>query len=64
LKDDKLKDKFSSDEKSSVEKAVEEKIKWIETNPDAHAEEYEAKQKELEGIFNPIISKIYGSMGG
>jgi len=54
-----MKDKFSSDEKTTVEKAVEDAIKWVEGNQTAHAEEYEAKQKELEAIFNPIISKIY-----
>jgi heat shock protein 1/8 len=43
LKDEKLKDKFSNDEKAAVEKAVEEKIKWVEANPNAHAEEYESK---------------------
>jgi len=30
LKDEKLKDKFSSEEKTSVEAAVEEAIKWVE----------------------------------
>jgi len=30
LKDEKLKDKFSSEEKSSVERMVEETIKWVE----------------------------------
>jgi len=64
LKDEKIKDKFSSDEKTKIEKEVEEAIKWIESNPNAHAEEYDSKQKNLEGIFNPIISKIYQSMGG
>jgi len=43
LKDEKLKDKFTADEKSSVEKAVEDAIKWVETNPEGHAEEYESK---------------------
>jgi heat shock protein 1/8 len=43
LKDEKLKDKFSSEERANVEKEVEEAIKWIESNPNAHAEEFEAK---------------------
>jgi len=64
LKDEKLKEKFTSDERTSVEKVVEEAIKWIESNPNAHAEEYEKQQKDIEAIFNPIITKIYGSMGG
>lgn len=59
MKDEKLKDKFSADERTAVEKAVDEAIKWVEGNQTAHAEEYETKQKELEAVFNPIISKIY-----
>jgi L1 cell adhesion molecule like protein len=43
LKDEKLADKFQADEKSKIEKIVEESIKWVETNPEAHAEEYESK---------------------
>jgi L1 cell adhesion molecule like protein len=64
LKDEKLKDKFAADEKENIEKVVEDAIKWVEQNSNAHAEEYEAKQKEIEAIFNPIITKIYQSMGG
>jgi len=60
LKDEKLKDKFDNEEKAKVETAVEDSIKWIEANPNAHAEEFESKQKELEAIFNPIITKVYG----
>jgi heat shock protein 1/8 len=43
LKDEKIKDKFTADEKTKVEKAVDEAIKWVETHTDAHAEEYESK---------------------
>jgi len=64
LKDDKLKDKFSSDERSQLEKACDDTLKWIESNPNAHAEEFESKQKELEAVFNPIITKIYQATGG
>jgi len=43
LKDEKLKDKFSEDEKKTVEAKVDECVKFIESNPDAAAEEFEAK---------------------
>jgi len=43
LKDEKLKEKFAADEKTKVEKAVDEAIKWVESHPEAHAEEYESK---------------------
>lgn len=38
LKDDKLKDKFKEEEKTSVESKVDECVKFIESNPDADAE--------------------------
>ena len=61
LKDEKLQDKISSDEKSQVESAIEETLKWVETTQNASAEEYESKQKNLENIFNPIVTKLYNS---
>jgi len=64
LKDDKIKDKFSSEERTSLESAVDGALKWIEANPEAHAEEFEAKQKEIESAFNPIITRIYQETGG
>mmetsp|Transcript_111395 Transcript_111395/g.156380 ORF Transcript_111395/g.156380 Transcript_111395/m.156380 type:complete len:673 (-) Transcript_111395:98-2116(-) len=63
LKDEKLKDKFSDEEKSTLEKRVEETLKWIESNPEAHAEEFEKQQKEIESVFNPIIEKVYKEAG-
>jgi len=64
LKDEKIKDKFSSDERTQLEKACEDALKWIEANPEAQAEEFEGKQKEIEAVFNPIITKIYQQTGG
>jgi len=31
----------------------------MEANPNAEAEEIEAKQKELEAKYNPIMMRIY-----
>ena len=55
IKDEKLKDKFSEDEKKQIETKVDEVLKWVNDNPAASKEEYDAKQKEIETIFNPII---------
>ena len=38
---------------------VQEVESWLSSNPEVETAEYEAKQKELEGIFNPLMSKIY-----
>jgi len=42
----------------------EEVIKWLDANQLAEKEEFEDKQKELEKICNPIITKMYAASGG
>ena len=64
IKDEKLQDKLTSDDKDTCEKAVAEALKWVESNTEATANDFESKQKELEAIFNPIVTKLYGHGGG
>jgi len=64
LKEENLKDKFQGDEKERIEKAVDDAVKWVESNPNADATEFESKQKEVESIFNPIITKVYQQAQG
>merc|ERR1711962_573187 len=45
--------------KEKIEGAVEEKIKWLDANPDADPEDCKAQKKELEEIAQPIIAKLY-----
>ncbi|CAI8611338.1 unnamed protein product [Vicia faba] len=59
IKDEKIGGKLSSDDREKIEKAVEEAIQWLEGNQLGEVEEFEDKQKELEGICNPIIAKMY-----
>jgi len=59
LNDAKLKDKFSEEERKQIEKKVDEVLKWSNDNPAAAKDEYDAKVKEVEAIFNPIMQKIY-----
>jgi len=64
LDGDELKDKFTEDERSKVKDAVDAAIKWLEEgHPDANAEEFEAQQKELEGVVNPIMVRVYSEAG-
>jgi len=56
--------KLSADDKAAIEKAVEDVTSWLDDNQEADAEEYEAKQKELENIANPIMKKMYGAGAG
>uniref|UniRef100_A0A673L3A6 Endoplasmic reticulum chaperone BIP n=1 Tax=Sinocyclocheilus rhinocerous TaxID=307959 RepID=A0A673L3A6_9TELE len=61
---EKLGGKLSPDDKEAIEKAVEEKIEWLESHQEADLEDFQAKKKELEEIVQPIVSKLYGSAGG
>merc|ERR1712054_346345 len=59
----KLGEKISEEDKKTVLDAVEEGIKWVDASVDADEEAYKSKQKEIEGICNPIISKLYQAGG-
>ena len=60
ISSDEVKDKIPADKKSELEAAIEETISWLDANQSAEKEEYEEKQKALEGIATPILQ----SMGG
>merc|ERR1712032_948583 len=64
LQEEKLQDKFEADDKSKIETAVQETLDWLDKNQLAEKDEFEAKQKELEGIVNPIMMKVYQQAGG
>lgn len=61
---DKLGAKLSDDEKTKLESAIDESIKWLEQNPDADPEEYKKQKKDLEAIVQPVIAKLYQGAGG
>lgn len=64
LNEEKLKEKFTSEDKSTIESVSKEGLDWLEANQNASAEEIEAKQKELESKFNPIMMRVYQASGG
>jgi len=64
LNEEKLKSVFTDDEKKEVEAKVDEALKWMNDNPAASKEEYDAKVKELEGVFHPIMTRVYQATGG
>jgi len=61
---DKLGGKLSEEDKSTLEKAVEESISWLESNANAETAELKAEKKKLEDIASPIVSKLYQGQGG
>merc|ERR1712022_69859 len=64
LNEEKLKDKFEDGDKEKIEKAVQDALDWLDKNQLAEKDEFEAKQKEVEGIVNPIMMKVYQAAGG
>merc|ERR1711897_130389 len=64
LQEEKLKEKFESGDKEKIENAVQETLDWLDKNQLAEKDEFEGKQKELEGVVNPIMMKVYQAAGG
>ncbi|KAG0433978.1 Heat shock 70 kDa protein 1, partial [Dictyocoela muelleri] len=62
--DDKVKDKISEDDRTKIIEACNETIKWLDSNRLSEKEEYEQKQKEVEKVCTPIITKMYGGTEG
>ena len=59
-----LKDKIEGSDRETLDKAISETISWLDASAEASKEEYEEKQKELEGVANPIMMRAYGAAGG
>ena len=57
--DDKIKDKISESDRQTISDKCQETIGWLDQNQTAEIDEYKHKQKEIEGICNPIVSKLY-----
>jgi len=64
VEDDKLKDKISADDRQKVLEKCDEVIHWIDKNQLAEKDEFEHKQKELEKVCMPIVTKLYQGAGG
>lgn len=64
MEDDKLKDKLSDSDKTLILDKCNDTIKWLDANQLADKEEYEHRQKELESVCSPIITKLYQGAGG
>merc|ERR1719331_1757937 len=64
ISDEKVAGKIEADDKKKIEDAIEETISWLDNNQLAELDEFEDKMKELEGLCNPIIQKMYAAAGG
>merc|ERR1712078_352426 len=64
IEDEKLKDKIDAAAKEKLKAAIDETIAWLDANQMGEKDEFEAKQKDLEAIANPIMMKAYQGAGG
>jgi len=56
--------KIPEDQKAHLDATIEDTIAWLDANPAAEKEEYEEKQKSLEGVAMPILQNMAGGAGG
>ncbi|XP_060111397.1 heat shock 70 kDa protein-like [Heteronotia binoei] len=63
MEDEKLKGKIGDQDKQRVLEKCQEVISWLDRNQMAEKEEFEHKQKELEKLCNPIMTKLYQGAG-
>lgn len=64
IRDEKFAGKLDPADKENMEKAVNETTEWLDRNQLAEVDELEHKLKELEGLCNPIIAKMYQGGAG
>jgi heat shock protein 5 len=61
---EKLGDKLDESDKEELQAAIDAALEWMEENPQADTDEYNEQKETLEGVSNPIISKLYEGAGG
>mmetsp|Transcript_6989 Transcript_6989/g.7985 ORF Transcript_6989/g.7985 Transcript_6989/m.7985 type:complete len:341 (-) Transcript_6989:889-1911(-) len=64
INEEKMKAHLSEEEKKTIEDKITETLKWLDENHEAEKETFEEKQKEIEGVFNPIMMKAYQAGAG
>lgn len=59
-----LKEKFTQDDVSLITTHCDDAYNWLHSNGELSAEEMEEKQKDLEKLFNPIMTWVYQAGAG
>lgn len=58
-------DKLSAQDKKELTDMIDETLDWMDENPEADKEDYDAKLKDVENVANPIMRNVYsGGEGG
>ncbi|KAK4473668.1 hypothetical protein MN116_003018 [Schistosoma mekongi] len=58
-----LAEKLNSADKKKIEKAIEDAVSYLDSNPQAELEELKQKKKEFDEVVQPIISSLYQQSG-
>jgi len=61
--EEKTKDKLSDEDKEALEEVVKSTTEWIDENSNSEKDDFDEKQKEVEKVVNPIMSKLYAAGG-
>ena len=61
MKEDAVASKLSEDDKKKINEELDKAMSWLDDHPSAEKEEYEQKQKEVEGAVMPIFAKMAGA---
>jgi len=64
VEDTQMKDKIPQNDRDTILNRCNETLKWLDSNQMAEKDEFSYKQKELENVCNPIITKLYQSAQG
>ncbi|KAK3234795.1 hypothetical protein CYMTET_54959 [Cymbomonas tetramitiformis] len=64
LNDEKVAGNLDAADKEKITKEIDAAIEWLDANQLGEVDEFQDKLKELEGICNPIMAKMYQAGGG
>merc|ERR1719248_75471 len=56
-------EKYKSEDKEKLNKAIDDAIEWLDANQLAEVEEFTDKLKEVEEVCNPVITAMYQAAG-
>jgi heat shock protein 1/8 len=61
VEEDKVKEKITEEDITAINDVVNDTLEWLDSEENSEKSVYEEKKKTIEGIANPIMSKLYES---
>lgn len=62
--DSELKEKMGEEDHTTASSLVKDGITWLDEHQNSTKEEYDAKQKDVKDVVQPLLMKVYQNMGG